>query len=201
MAILLYAHARTCDARILDCCAHTTHTLPTALVGPVHTVLGRFHGCNPSTTCPGDHHTLHQCVAAACHLIHTQTPDIHVTCLAYPRLLSNTYFTLGLRRPRSRNSAHHRALAITCSGAGVDLPGFGHGRRDMSDHEDHALAARGALGSRVHRTANSNDDCHSPCRKSNFPSDDAVFERCRVKSPAWHCMSTTLSRPSRTSTA
>jgi len=99
-----------------------------------------------------------------------------------------------LRSPRS-------PLPVTRSGAGIDLPGSGHARSDMSDHEDDAPAARGALGSRARRTADRDDDRHRPWRKSDFPSADAAFERCRVKSPAWHCMSTTLSRPSRTSTA
>jgi hypothetical protein len=52
----------------------------------------------------------------------------------------------------------------------------------MSDREDDSPAARGALGSRARRTADHNDDCHRPWRKSDFPSDDATFERCRVKS-------------------
>jgi hypothetical protein len=127
--------------------------------------------------CPSDHFTLHPCVAAACHLIHTRPPDIHVACLAYQRSLSNTYFSLGLSRPRSRNRL--RALAITRSGAGIDLPGFGH---DMSDREDDGPAARGALGGRARRSADREDDRHRPWRKSDFPSDDTAFERCRVKS-------------------
>jgi hypothetical protein len=52
----------------------------------------------------------------------------------------------------------------------------------MSDHEDDSPAARGALGSRARRTADRDDDRHRPWRKSDFPSDDAAFERCRVKS-------------------
>jgi hypothetical protein len=52
----------------------------------------------------------------------------------------------------------------------------------MSDHEDDAPAARGTLGSRARRTADRDDDRHRPWRKSDFPSDDAAFERCRVKS-------------------
>jgi hypothetical protein len=52
----------------------------------------------------------------------------------------------------------------------------------MSDREDDAPAARGALGSRARRTADRDDDRHRPWRKSDFPLDDAAFERCRVKS-------------------
>jgi len=133
---------------------------------------------------------------------HTRPPDMLVG-LEYQRPLVNTYCMFDLR---SHLRARHRlgprqAFTVTRSGAGIDLPGFGHGRSDMSDHEDDAPAARGALGSRARRTADRDDDRHRPWRKSDFPSDDAAFERCRVKSPAWHCMSTTLSRPSRTSTA
>jgi hypothetical protein len=72
--------------------------------------------------------------------------------------------------------------ALTRSGACVDLPGFGHGRSDMSDREDDAPAARGALGSRARRTADRDDNSHRPWRKSDFPSDDAAFEDCRIKS-------------------
>ncbi len=52
----------------------------------------------------------------------------------------------------------------------------------MSDREDDSLAACGSLGSRARRTADCDDDSHCPCRKSDFPSDYAVFERCNVKS-------------------
>jgi hypothetical protein len=60
----------------------------------------------------------------------------------YQRLLVNTYHTSDLCRPRARarplgNSYERRAerlaFALTRSGAGVDLPGFGRGRSDMSD--------------------------------------------------------------------
>jgi hypothetical protein len=121
-------------------------------------------------------------MAAALHLIHTRPPDIHVVCLAYQRSLSNIYFSLDLRRPR-RNQSRYRALAITRSVAGVYLPGFGRSRSDMSDSEEGSPAARGALGGRARRTADHHDeDHHRPWRKSDFPSDDAAFERCRVKS-------------------
>jgi hypothetical protein len=74
------------------------------------------------------------------------------------------------------------AFALTRSGAGVDLPGFGRGHSDVSDREDDAPSARGTLGSRTRRTTDRDDDSHHPWRKSNFPSDDAAFERCSVKS-------------------
>jgi hypothetical protein len=44
----------------------------------------------------------------------------------------------------------------------------------MSDREDNALVARGALGGRARRPTDRHDeDSHCPWRKSNFPSDDA----------------------------
>jgi hypothetical protein len=48
----------------------------------------------------------------------------------------------------------------------------------MSDQED-ALAARGALDGCVRNAVDRDDDrCHRPWCKSDFPSDDAAFERC-----------------------
>jgi hypothetical protein len=53
----------------------------------------------------------------------------------------------------------------------------------MSDREERSPAARGAPGGRARRTADHHDeDHHRPWRKSDFPSDHAAFERCRVKS-------------------
>ena len=53
----------------------------------------------------------------------------------------------------------------------------------MSDREDDDLAARSVLGGRAHSTADRHDkDRHCPWRKSDFPSDNDAFERCRVKS-------------------
>ena len=105
----------------------------------------------------------------------------------YQRILVNTYRTSDLCRPpgRARPPSAYRdrsAFALTRSGAVVDLPGFRSGCIDMSDREEDAPASRGALGSRARRTADRHDeDRHRPWRKSNFPSDDAVFERCSVK--------------------
>ena len=74
------------------------------------------------------------------------------------------------------------AFALTRSGACVDLPGFGRVRSDMSDQEDDQTV-RGTLGGCACRTVERNDACgHRPWRKSDFPFDDAAFERCRVKS-------------------
>jgi hypothetical protein len=55
-----------------------------------------------------------------------------------------------------------RTFTVTRSGAGIDLPGFGRARIDMSDLEDDAQDARGDLGSRTRRSANRDDDCHHP---------------------------------------
>jgi hypothetical protein len=181
MALFFLAHARTCAARLLDRCAHTAHTQPTAIVGPVPTVLGRSHCCNPSTVCPSDSSKPHPCVTAALHLLHTRPPDIHVACLVYQRLLSNIYFSLGLWRPLHTRSCY-RAHAITSSGAGVDLPGFGLCSSYMSDREEGSPAAHGALGGSARTTADCHDeDHHCPWHKSDFPSDNATFEQCSVK--------------------
>jgi hypothetical protein len=99
-------------------------------------------------------------------------PDVHVACLEYPRLLSNTYFFLDLRRPRRLS---HRALALTRSGAGVDLPGFGRGRRDMSDQEDTQGAQTARGGSRSHggHALAREDDHGRPWSRGDFvPADD-----------------------------
>ena len=95
----------------------------------------------------------------------------------------NTYCTSDLCRPRGLA----RPTSAPCDQrtfdrAGVDLPGLGRGRSDMSDQEDDQ-AARGALGGCARRTVEGDDACgHRPWRKSDFPFDDAAFERCRVKS-------------------
>jgi hypothetical protein len=59
-------------------------------------------------------------------------------------------------RPPSA-SCDRRAFALTCSGAGVDLPGFGRVRSDMSDQAT-AQAARGALCGRARRSVERDDD-------------------------------------------
>ena len=125
-------------------------------------------------------------VTAAPHYPHTLPPDVPAR-LVYQRILVNTYSTSDLCRPRGRAhppSAYcdRHVFALTRSGAGVDLPGSGHGSIDMCDGEDDAQAARGALGSCAPRTADRDDDSHRPWLKSDFPSDDAAFEHCRVKS-------------------
>jgi hypothetical protein len=96
----------------------------------------------------------------------------------------NTYRTSDLCRPPGRARPlrdDRRAFALTRSGAGVDLPGFGRGRSDMSDLEDASPVARGALGGRA-RADRHDEDRHRPWRKSDFPADDASFDCCRVKS-------------------
>ena len=66
---------------------------------------------------------------------HTRPPDMLVG-LEYQRPLVNTYCMFDLRshlRHRHRLGPR-RAFTVTRSGAGIDPPGFGHGRSDMSDH-------------------------------------------------------------------
>jgi hypothetical protein len=104
--------------------------------------------------------------AAAPHYPHARPQDVPAR-LVYQRILVNTYCTSDLCRPRGRarppsDPCARRASALTCSGAGVDLPGFGRGRSDMSDCEDDVLAARGALGSRTCRSADRDHDRHRP---------------------------------------
>jgi hypothetical protein len=48
----------------------------------------------------------------------------------------------------------------------------------MSDRQDDVLAARGPLCSDTRRSADIDDDSHSPWSKFDFPSDNAAFERC-----------------------
>jgi hypothetical protein len=157
------------------------------VTGTVHTARISYLGCTLRTARLNDDCRPHPTtVAAAPHYPHTRPPDVPAR-LVYQRPLVNTYRTSDLCRPPGRarppsDYRDRRAFALTRSGAGVDLPGFGRGRSDMSDREDDAPAARGALGSRARRTADRDDDRHRPWRKSDFPSDDAAFERCRVKS-------------------
>ena len=74
-----------------------------------------------------------------------------------------------------------RVFALTRSGACVDLPGFGRVHSDMSDQAADQ-AARGALCGRARCTVERDDDHgHRPWHTSDFQSDDAAFERCRVK--------------------
>ena len=52
----------------------------------------------------------------------------------------------------------------------------------MSDQDD-APAARGGSGNRVrHTAARADESGQRPWRKSEFPSDESAFARCRVKS-------------------
>jgi hypothetical protein len=143
----------------------------------------RYLGCALQTARLNDDCLPHQTtVAVAPHYPHTRPPDVPAR-LVYQRILVNTYHTSDVCRPRGRtrppsDSCDRRAFALTRSGAGVDLPGFGRGRNNMSDREDDVPAVRGSLGSCARRTADRDDDRHRPWRKSDFPSDDATFERC-----------------------
>ena len=88
------------------------------------------------------------------------------------------------QRARHRQGPR-RSFAITRSGAGVDLPGFGRDRSDMSDQEDARAAsnARGASGPRAGNAADRHDERGKrPWRRSEFPSDEAAFASCKVKS-------------------
>jgi hypothetical protein len=153
------------------------------VTGPVNTARISYPGCTLRTARLNDDCRPHPTtVAVVPHYPHTRPPDVPAR-LVYQRLLVNTYRTFDLCRPPGRSGPPsdpyaRRAFTLTCSGAGVDLPGFGRGRSDMSDREDDVLAARGVLDSRTRRSADRDDDRHRPWRKSDFPSDNAAFERC-----------------------
>ena len=124
--------------------------------GTVNTARISYHGCalRPARL-NADCRPHPTTVAAAPHYPHTRPQDVPA-CLVYQRLLVNTYSTSDLCRPHTRarppgTSYERRVFALTRSGAGVYLPGFGRCRIDMSDHEDDALAARGARCDRAHR--------------------------------------------------
>jgi hypothetical protein len=95
-------------------------------------------------------------------------------------------------RPRNRACppsvfGDRRTFALTRSGTGVDLPGFGRGLRDMSDQEDAQAAqtARGGSRSRGGRSPAREDDGGSRrhWRRGDFvPADDPGWARCTVKS-------------------
>jgi hypothetical protein len=137
------------------------------VTGTVNTDRINYLGCALRTARLNDDCRPHPTtVAAPPHYPHTRPPDVPAR-LVYQRILVNTCRTSDLCRPRGRahppsDSCASRAFALTCGGAGVDLPGFGRGRSDMSDREDNVLAARGTLGSRTRRSADIDDDHHRP---------------------------------------
>jgi hypothetical protein len=154
----------------LDRRLYTSHHAPTdtvARVGPDRVKFARNRCMLPSEVrlslsryCT---HQPHPCtVLTAAHHIHTRPPDTVPARLAYQRPLVNTCRMFDLCRPqRARHRlGPRRAFTVTRSGAGIDLPGFGHARSDMSDREDDAPAARGVLGSHTRRSATSDDDRH-----------------------------------------
>jgi hypothetical protein len=150
--------------------------------GTVNTARIRYHGCvlRPARL-NADCRPHPTTVAAATHYPHTRPPDVPAR-LVYQRLLVNTYHIFDLCRPRARvrplgTSHERRVFALTRSGAGVDLPGFRRCRSDMSDRDDDSPVARCALGSHARHSA----DQPRPWRTSDFPSDDAVFDRCDCK--------------------
>jgi hypothetical protein len=137
------------------------------VTGTVNTTRISYLGCALRTARLNDDCGPHPTtVAVTPHYPHTRQPDVPAR-LVYQRILVNTYRTSDLFRPRGRarppsDSCDRRAFALTRSGAGVDLPGFGRSRSDMSDREDDTPADRGALGSRTRRSADSDDDRHRP---------------------------------------
>jgi hypothetical protein len=104
---------------------------------------------------------------------HTRPPDIAAR-LEYQGSLVNTYSCLDLRSiPRHRPK---RALALTRSGAGVDLPGD---RYTMTGSDDDAPAARGPLlGSRARRSDARKSS--RAWRPADFPAPSS-FTNCTVR--------------------
>jgi hypothetical protein len=163
-SILPHTHAFRCSRpgpASVYLASHPTVT------GNVNTARISYLGCALRTARLNDDCRPHPTtVAAPPHYPHTRPPDVPAR-LVYQRILVNTYCTSDLCRPRGRarppsDPCAKRAFALTCSGAGVDLPGFGRGRSNMPDCEDDVLAARGALGSRTRRSADRDDDSHRP---------------------------------------
>jgi hypothetical protein len=140
------------DARLLDRCMHTSPRTRrfVRITGRAKTAHSCFHGCTLRMARPsGSNRTPpHPCTVTAAHHLHTRPPDAR---LEYQGSLVNTYSSLDLRRiPRTRPGLDLRsAFVVTCSGAGIDLPGV---PRTMSD--DEASAARGPpTGTRAHHVA------------------------------------------------
>jgi hypothetical protein len=151
------------------------------MTGTVNTARNNFHGCTLhaarlSSYCTSQHPCT---VLTAAHHIHTRPPDIRAR-LAYQRPLVNTYRTSDLRRQRARQGDHRhdhrRALAITQSGAGVDLPGA---RYTMTGSDDDAPAARGPpLGGRARRSEAR--ESSRTWRPADFPAPSS-FTCCTVR--------------------
>jgi hypothetical protein len=183
MTVSLFRTRTLSDTGALDRRLYTSpHSLRITprIPGPVKPSRNSFHGGKllSAMRLSSSHCTRpHPCTVTAAHHPHTRPPDIQAR-LAYQRSLLNTYSTSDLGRLRAPQRNRPRlALALTRSGAGVDLLGI---PRDMSD--DDATAARGGFGSRAHRSdAHCEDrDSSRAWRAGDFPAP-ALFVNCRVK--------------------
>ena len=135
-----FAHAHCFVARGLNTRAHISPHSPRVFI------------LDSGTTDPALSPYLHTaCSATEQHCSTLFPPHPPVRHAGSTSQSETTYCMFDLRSPlRARHRlGPRRAFTVTRSGAGIDLPGFGHGRSDMSDHEDDAPAARGALGSRA----------------------------------------------------
>jgi hypothetical protein len=107
------------------------------VTGPVNTARISYPGCTLRTARLNDDCRPHPTtVVTSPHYPHTRPPDVPAR-LVYQRILVNTYSTSDLCRPPGRarppsDYCDKRAFALTRSGAGVDLLGFGRGHSDMS---------------------------------------------------------------------
>ena len=106
------------------------------ITGRAKTAHSCFHGCTLCAAQPSgsDRTPPHPCTVTAAHHLHTRPPDVR---LEYQGSLVNTYSSLDLGRiPRTRPGLDlSSAFVVTCSDAGIDLPGS---PRTMSDNESSA---------------------------------------------------------------
>ena len=152
------------DMGALDKRLYTSHHAPTD--NPDHVKIARTGCMSPSAVrlslsryCT---HQLHPCtVLTAAHHIHTRPPALQAR-LACQRPLVNPYHMFDLCRPQQarqrQGNPGRRAFPVTRNGAGLDLPGSGRGRSDMSDPEDTSQAARGGSRFRGGRAPAREDD-------------------------------------------
>ena len=130
MTVSLFRTRTLSDTVALDRRLYTSpHSLRITprIPGPGKPDLNRFHGCKllSAGRLSISHCTRpHPCTVTAAHHPHTRPPDIQAR-LAYQRSLLNTYSTSDLGRLRAPQRNRPRlALALTRSGAGVDLLGI-----------------------------------------------------------------------------
>ena len=202
----------------LDRRLYTSHHAPTdtvTRVGPDRVKLAR-NGCmlpsavrlSLSRYCT--HQPLPCTVLTAAHHLHTRPPDAVPARLAYQRPLVNTYCMFDLRRhQRARHRlGPRRAFTVTRSGACIDLPGSGHARSLTTRMTLRLLTTRMTLRLLVVSSAVARAALPTVMTTVIAPGENPTFHLMRPQLNAAvssrldaTSMSTTLSRPSRNSTA